>query len=97
MGVYIKGMELPTTNDGGFINVRIFADGTVYTRTWPSGYVTYQSIEVPEPHGRLIDADNGIDNDVKDYEFNGKYSGCTIQDMLDCAPTIIEAEEQEHE
>lgn len=36
---------------------------------------------------RLIDAD-AIPEELLDYEFNGKYAGSTIRDILDMMPTI---------
>lgn len=58
-------------------------------------------VEVPEPHGRLIDADKYL-NKVK-YEAEGMsddygdvFINCTDW-VLGKEPTVIETEEQEHE
>lgn len=96
MGVYIKGVTIPEdcwhcAYEGLFPPCGTGAESDYKKTRHPDCPL----VEVKEPHGRLIDADNGIDKDVKDYEFNGKYAGCTIQDMLDCAPTVIEAEGEE--
>lgn len=36
---------------------------------------------------RLIDAD-AVPKEFWDYEFDGKWSGCTIKDLLDSQPTV---------
>lgn len=53
-------------------------------------------VEVPEPHGRLIDAD-ALN---LDYEVNMADDWKTAHEIANCvryAPTVIEAEEQEHD
>ena len=79
MGVYIKGMEMPEDcftcplKEEGFCNL---------TNAYASNINKINSdcplIEVPEPHGRLIDADKLF----RDIEW----------DDIENAPTIIEAE-----
>lgn len=66
MGVYIKGLSLPTD---GLTEVTLFPDGRAEWSEWvldPDGFdIEIQrraiAVEVPTPHGRLIDAeaDNG--------------------------------------
>ena len=53
MGVYIKNMEMPINEP---LLVKINPDGSVST-TARNDYQKYEAIPVPEPHGRLIDAD----------------------------------------
>ncbi len=50
MGVYLKDLKLP---DGDPITINIYRDGS-----WVDAYTTEDgmAIDVPEPHGRLIDA-----------------------------------------
>ena len=66
--------------DGNF-NVTAFNDA-----------VRKYSTPLPKGHGRLIDADNlEMDADWSDY-----YDGYTAysEDMINCAPTIIEADKE---
>lgn len=51
-------------------------------------------VEISTPHGRLIDADAIIVN-RNDYYTSDDFMEAV--NMLEDAPTIIEAEEQEHE
>ena len=79
MGVYIKGMEMPEDcftcplKEEGFCNL---------TNAYASNINKINSdcplIEVPEPHGRLIDADKLF----RDIEW----------DDIENAPAVIEAE-----
>ena len=88
MSVLIKGMEMPKNGDE-LLSIDI----------WPSGKVSINldsmckevgtAVEVPTPHGRLIDAD-------LIYQETMRYSERTrkmVMDMVNALPTIIEAEE----
>ena len=107
MSVLIKGMEMPSRcnmcqlrdlcfdyyicrakklNDGLYLDVDV--DDVKDRR-----HIKCPLVEVPTPHGRLIDADKlvwFIDNHIasgkKWVEFE------TIKDMINSLPTIIEAE-----
>lgn len=48
-------------------------------------------VEVPEPHGRLIDADE------LNHEYYKSPSYLNLCNTINAAPTVIEAEEEEHE
>lgn len=98
MGVYIKGMEMP--KEGSWRSIRIYPDGTIGR---PIGFGDYALVEgakaVPvPPHGRLIDADalfRKVKTECNPYgkptiEFE---SGKKVLEMIENAPTIIEAEE----
>lgn len=98
MGVYSKGMEMP--KDGSWRSIRIYPDGTIGR---PIGFGDYALVEgakaVPvPPHGRLIDADalfRKVKTECNPYgkptiEFE---SGKKVLEMIENAPTIIEAEE----
>lgn len=64
MSILVKGIEMPkmpTTYSQGevvpYIDVRIFADGKAVTPECRKPYFTeYSVIEVPTPHGHLIDS-----------------------------------------
>lgn len=94
MGIYIKGMEMPT----GIEMLVVFSDGTVH-KCLPGmrEYVEKGiAVSVP-PHGRLIDADV-----LKDKEIIFNYDEWDdifddgllfVMEQVDNAPTIIPAEE----
>ena len=94
MGIYIKGMDfLP--EDGTEFVVKKDEYGT-----WikPIGHMGFSMrlIDVPEPHGRLID--------IKSVEY-GKFTTVgneyqrwwngALESVIDNAPTVIEAEGSE--
>ena len=88
MGIYIKGVELPKCDDWLGLNIRIYEDGTIWKHIGFGDYnlAELKAIEVPEPHGRLIDAD----------ELEGEFLYCDEADRLarlQDAPTIIERSE----
>ena len=94
MGVYIKGIEMPTK---GYRLILIHADGTVQST---DGETT--AVHVP-PHGRLINADalmdiyNDRQNKIIDrYGFDSSENGILAGAMklLSVQSTIIEAEEE---
>lgn len=85
MGVYIKGVEKPRSCGECFIGRRFMCEHVETFEDCPL-------VEVKEPHGRLIDADalvntvmfhTNIPADTKDF----------IEDLIEIAPTVIEAEE----
>jgi hypothetical protein len=55
-------------------------------------------VEIPTPHGRLIDAD-ALENRVAEWrdclKFRDAQILCTVIDMIHKAPTVIEAEVSE--
>ena len=89
MSVLIKGMEMPKAGETIIIAENV--DGTIYGRL-EHGDDWYPLIEVPTPHGRLVDAtellrDSGgiILETIDDHE--------EVEEMIKDAPTVIEAEE----
>lgn len=101
MGVYID-MEMPTKKNGAVLI--IYPDGKC---AFEDGK-TYQAVPVPEPHGRLVDADalHKLFEDqwhylqVLDWNENptaeAKQSGINwcINTMHDDAPTVIQASKE---
>ena len=94
MSVLIKGIELPEKVQA----LELHSDGKVFTR---KGYLVGEAVELPDHHGRLVDADaliEFIDNryDVTwkdDYE-GGIKDACTdILEKIDTMPTIVESED----
>ena len=98
MGIYIKGMEMPTD---GFITITVTSDGRVLGNSKKiSGVFKYLdnediaiAVSVP-PHGRLIDADKIYDAVEQRYRISSGIEHRCERDFLDlicAAPTIIEA------
>ena len=87
MSVLIKGMEMPEDcfscplKEEGFCNITNAYAGRINERNSDCPLV-----ELPEHHGRLIDAD----------EMRNLWAGCSINGsilpLLDARPTIVEAE-----
>lgn len=90
MGVYIKGMEMPTGERP--VHIEIHRDGTVIQwKFGESDEIIGTAVEVP-PHGRVIDADAiPYKKIMYDEETDEFYYGVT-KPYIDRMPTIIEAE-----
>ena len=101
MSVLIKGMEMPTNCADCPLNYDQMACAVTWTRWWSDSMVimNFDSdkermpncplIEVPTPHGRLIDADK-----LANETFYGATSApyITYRKFVN-APTVIEAED----
>jgi len=94
MGIYLPNMEMPKDD---MKNIMILADGRVFQF---SGYGNPKplgiAVPVPEPHGRLIDADALIKLDRmvgKMMMYGGEY--VYTQAEIDRSPTIVPASEKE--
>lgn len=95
-GIYIKGMEMPTSKEG--VAVIIYPDGNAVVEPFDIGFSQYcEAIPVPD-HGRLIDADALLEWANADLRFGDPdfHAGLwhTIIAIED-APTIIPTEEEE--
>ena len=91
MGVYIKGMEMPS--QGEFKHIRIYDNGDVTVEVEGGEAAVAHAVPVP-PHGRLIDAD-AIRADIDVKRPGRSYEDVWALTVLDNAPTIIPAEEGE--
>lgn len=82
MAILIEGINIP---EGNPITINIYRNGT-----WINAYTTEDgnAIEVPEPHGRLIDADALCASHKEVCSRSMKFN-------LDLAPTVIPASEAE--
>ena len=98
MGVYIKGMEMPKTeseiliiaikSDGSVYPVRIDGDGQ--PMVFPNEEMKNCAVPVPEPHGRLIDADA-----LGSFPYNMDFcDGGEADEWIEAAPTVIPASEE---
>ena len=89
MGVYIKGIEMPTGNDE--LRLIIHSNGQVII----SHQTYYEEAEaVPvQPHGDLIDRDALLDTATIHWSQTTNES-CFPIDEIEYAPTIIPASEE---
>ena len=109
MSVLIKGMEMPTNCCQCVVNMEVCKRGYRYLLAHPELYDKRADdcplVEIP-PHGRLIDADalrllydfSGYKptGDMTEEEFDRLMCRLpVIRAILDEAPTLIEAEEDE--
>ena len=87
MSVLIKGMKMPKEKPLRIVlnpNGQLFVDHG-------SRFTEYETVEVPTPHGRLIDADE-LEADTEWSERHDDYAAFS-RAQINSAPTIIEAEE----
>ena len=87
MSLLIKGIDLP--KDAQAVQISYWTkDGHYITESYPPS----QIVEIPKPHGRLIDASELIKSYMKGTKTDIDDFYDTI-DIIDNAPTILEAEE----
>ena len=89
MGVYISGANIPLK--GGFLDISIDDEGVVWERDFFGWNEIGKAIEIPTPHGRLIDADKLID--LWTPHRNSVFPASYFTDTAESGETIIEAEE----
>lgn len=62
MSILIKGLDVTALNDDSSVcykDIRLFADGSATTSSGEHPYIkTFEWVEVPTPHGDLIDKDD---------------------------------------
>lgn len=93
MSILIKGMEMPSDDKPVTLVITNGRADELVPDVFGARYTTmYRVVEVPAPHGRLIDADR-LETKIDERQQN------TFEERLfyvyDCimdAPTIIEAE-----
>ncbi len=101
MSVLIKGMQMPESCCVCPVNMESCNYGFEYLRDHPELYERRAEncpiVEVPTPHGRLIDGDALHESAVERTEKKGNYYNMMqyviSPFMIDLAPTIIAAEE----
>ena len=97
MSVLIKGMEMPETCEECTYQTK----GACFASGVNKGTITIRRmgkdrpdwcplVELPEKHGRLIDADELTTDNIVSKIFCGQV--CYSQSDIDNAPTVIEAE-----
>jgi hypothetical protein len=92
MSIILKGIDLPKGND--LIEVLIDKDGYTMVNVKPNsillGEGRTQAIQIPTPHGRLIDM-RALFEDLNKYQI--EYNA-DINKVISDAPTVLEAEEE---
>ena len=90
MSILIKGIDIPKCSNEDCIVVIRHDKAEV----WQTGYKerTVEAIQIPTPHGRLIDVDELLSHLSKDPLFNlvERYG---VSGVIESRPTILEAEE----
>ena len=90
MSILIKGIDLPKE---GRLKIEITSDGLVWIDTGRRFYAHKDyAIQIPTPHGRLIDGDE-FKSWVDDW-YDCTDIGNIVESWIDERPTILEAEEQ---
>lgn len=88
MSILIKGIDLP--KDDNYIVLEIEKNGTVEAYSSTFGEVDGDpiAIQIPRPHGRIIDVDK-----LKEAIRTDIMGGLNYERFMNNAPTILEAEE----
>ena len=91
MSILIKGMDMPKASNEDCIAV-IRSNGKV--EVWQTGTREFEAkaIQIPTPHGRLIDKDELLSHLKKDplFDLVERYG---VSGVIESRPTILEAEE----
>lgn len=102
MSILIKGMKMPKAGKRP-LWVVVHPDGVVEYDSGDYGWQTTKACEVSTPHGRLIDADDLMHEFAKFVRASNNSDFAPVPtwndavSLLGSAPTIIEAEENNHE
>ena len=88
MSILIKGMEMPKSNTMFTVTLRVRQDGTAeFISTSRKTVKSFPMIEVPTPHGRLID-----ENELLRHKYGFSQTARVIIKTTDA---VIEAEVSE--
>lgn len=101
MSILIKGMKMPMNclmcqfhGFGGYKNESIVCSLTGRSEGQLSNVPDCPLVEVPFPHGRLIDADELLKRKGDAYDSGGHLLYAVGTGSIMTAPTIIDAEEE---
>ncbi len=97
MSIILKGIDMPKEKDEALL-LLILGDGTVAEKIGSDRYeemTDTQAIQIPKPHGRIIDESEWVSHKVLEPMGNGQYEEVEVVYKGDIynAPTILEAEE----
>lgn len=94
MSVLIKGMEMPKSNTMFTVTLRVRQDGAAeFISTSGKTVKSFPMIEVPTPHGRLIDADKLLESFSEALDEDRHFVNFFA--LVDDSPTVIEVEVSE--
>lgn len=107
MGIYISGINLPRGKHS-IVEITITGDGTVFTGSTDTFHKSeIRAVEIPSPHGRLIDIDEMAIDESEAYmsaqlkvtdeatRLVNAVVHSKLQLLLSDTPTVIEAEGKE--
>lgn len=85
MSILIKGIDMPNS---GQIKIIIRPHGKVFSKTRG---ISAEAIQIPTPHGRLIDKDELLSHLKKDplFDLVERYG---VSGVIESRPTILEEE-----
>lgn len=98
MSILIKGLDVTALNDDSSVcykDIRIFADGSATTPSGEPPYIkTFEWVEVPTPHGDLIDRGElaKTRHDIYVEEIDYRHRCISLENLYE-AKTVIESEE----
>lgn len=95
MSIILKGIDLPKASNDDILII-LQSNGEARCNQQGKSEKTIEAIQIPTPHGRLIDGDELIEAHYKYcYEHHGEADIFYMwsKDLMDDAPTILEAEE----
>lgn len=93
MAIYIKSMRMPENGLYQIVDgiIRMY-DYRKIINDKEKDIQSYGIVEVPEPHGRLIDADRLKQWFFRPYSNEESYFNLDVAKAIDHAPTVIEGE-----
>lgn len=99
MNVLIKGLEIPGEGAIRVVIQKHCGIAVAYTGRDPY-QMAHEVVELPEKHGRLVDADAFMADICRSINemtkigimVDGDYLWCKLEDALENAPTIVESE-----
>lgn len=101
MGIYISGINLPKGKHS-IVEITITEDGTVFTGSTDTFHKSdLRAVEIPTPHGRLIDLDKAhiyaLEElfDVSPSYITNTEAAKAMMNIYEHMPIVIEAEEKE--
>ena len=92
MSIILKGIDLPKASNDDILII-LQSNGEARCNQQGKSEKTIEAIQIPTPHGRLIDASELIKSYMKGTKTDIDDFYDTI-DIIDNAPTILKAEEE---
>ena len=92
MSLIIKGIDLPKESEDITLEINHKGEVRVYSTELKETDTDAEAIQIPTPHGRLIDKDELLSHLKKDplFDLVERYG---VSGVIESRPTILEAEE----